>query len=43
MAVDVKSIYEVPITLHAEKIDQRIFDYFGLKNKKLDLYKWKKL
>ena len=41
MAVDVKSIYEVPITLHAEKIDQRIFDYFGLKNKKLDLYKWK--
>ena len=41
MAVDVKSIYEVPITLHAEKIDQRIFDHFGLKNKKLDLYKWK--
>ena len=41
MAVDVKSIYEVPITLHTEKIDQRIFDYFGLKNKKLDLYKWK--
>ncbi len=41
MAVDVKSIYEVPITLHAEKIDQRIFDYFGLKNKKLDLHKWK--
>ena len=41
MAVDVKSIYEVPITLHAEKIDQRIFDHFGLKNKKLDLHKWK--
>ena len=41
MAVDVKSIYEVPITLHVEKIDERIFDYFGLKKRKLDLYKWK--
>ena len=41
MAVDVKSIYEVPITLHSEQIDQRIFDYFGIKNKKINLSIWK--
>ena len=41
MAVDVKSIYEVPITLHSEQIDQRIFDYFRVKNKKINLSIWK--
>ncbi len=42
MAIDVNSIYEVPITLNSEKIDERIFDHFAIKKtKKLNLTVWK--
>ena len=42
MAIDVNSIYEVPITLHSEKIDDRIFDHFSItKKKKINLSVWK--
>ena len=41
MAVDVNSIYEVPIILSDEKIDQRIFDHFNIKEKKkINLTVW---
>ena len=43
MAIDVKSIYEVPLTLHSEKIHDRIFDHFLIKsNKKVSLDIWTK-
>ena len=43
MAVDVDSIYEVPMILHSEKINLRIFEHFSLKNNKiLNLQTWKK-
>ncbi len=42
MAIDVNSIYEVPITLHSEKIGDRIFDHFSITNKKkINLSLWK--
>tara|TARA_B100000989_G_scaffold298983_1_gene291626 strand:- start:2108 stop:3739 length:1632 start_codon:yes stop_codon:yes gene_type:complete len=42
MAVDVNTIYEVPIILSDEKIDQRIFDHFSIKEKKkINLSVWK--
>ncbi|MBK93999.1 MAG: CTP synthetase [Rickettsiales bacterium] len=42
MAIDVNSIYEVPITLHSEKIGDRIFDHFSItKKKKINLSVWK--
>ena len=42
MAIDVTSIYEVPITLHSEKIGDRIFDHFSItKKKKINLSVWK--
>ena len=42
--VDVKTIYEAPISFHKEKLDERVLSYFNVQNKKKpDLYKWKKI
>ncbi len=40
-ALDVKSIYEVPLTYHAEGLDTEVLNCFGLpSDKKPDLSKW---
>ncbi len=39
-AVDVKSIYEVPVVLHEEGIDSLVVKRLSLKTKDLDLSKW---
>ena len=42
--VDVKTIYEAPISFHKEKLDERVLSYFNVKNKKKpDLSKWKNI
>jgi len=42
--VDVKTIYEAPISFNKEKLDQRVLDYFNIKSKKLpNLIKWKNI
>ncbi len=42
--VDVKTIYEAPISFHKEKLDERVLSYFNVKNKKRpDLSKWKNI
>jgi len=42
--VDVKTIYEAPISFHKEKLDDRVLSHFNIKNKKLpDLTKWKSI
>jgi CTP synthase len=42
--VDVRTIYEAPITFHKEKLDERVLSYFNIKNKKLpNLSKWKSI
>ena len=42
--VDVKTIYEAPISFNKEKLDIRVLEYFGIKNlKKPDLSKWKNI
>jgi len=42
--VDVRTIYEAPISFHKEKLDDRVLSYFNIKNKKLpDLSKWKRI
>jgi CTP synthase len=42
--VDVKTIYEAPISFHKEKLDERVLSYFNIKNKKKpNLSKWKKI
>ena len=42
--VDVRTIYEAPISFHKEKLDSRVLSYFNIKNKKLpDLSKWKNI
>ncbi len=42
--VDVRTIYEAPISFHKEKLDDRVLSYFGVKNKKSpNLSKWKKI
>ena len=42
--VDVRTIYEAPISFHKEKLDDRVLSYFNIKNKKLpDLTKWKNI
>ena len=42
--VDVKTIYEAPISFHKEKLDERVLSYFNIKNKKRpDLSKWKNI
>jgi CTP synthase len=43
-ALDVKSIYEVPLTYHAEGLDRQVMDSFGIKDSEtLDLSVWKKI
>ena len=39
-ALDVSSIYKVPITYHNEGLDREVLKYFGLEAKKPDLYRW---
>jgi len=42
--IDVKTIYEAPISFHKEKLDERVLSYFKVKNKKLpNLSKWKNI
>ncbi len=42
--VDVRTIYEAPISFHKEKLDDRVLSHFNIKNKKLpDLSKWKNI
>ena len=42
--VDVRTIYEAPISFHKEKLDERVLSYFNIKNKKNpDLSKWKNI
>ena len=42
--VDVKTIYEAPISFHKEKLDDRVLTYFNIKSKKSpDLSKWKNI
>ena len=42
--VDVKTIYEAPISFHKEKLDDRVLSYFNIKNIKTpDLSKWKSI
>jgi len=42
--VDVKTIYEAPISFHKEKLDERVLFYFNIKSKKSpDLSKWKNI
>ena len=42
--VDVKTIYEAPISFHKEKLDDRVLSYFNIKSKKSpDLSRWKNI
>ena len=42
--VDVKTIYEAPISFHKEKLDERVLSYFKINNKKKpNLSKWKNI
>jgi len=42
--VDVRTIYEAPISFHKEKLDERVLSYFKIKNKKSpNLIQWKKI
>ena len=42
--VDVRTIYEAPISFHKEKLDDRVLSYFNIKSKKSpDLTKWKNI
>ena len=42
--VDVRTIYEAPISFYKEKLDNRVLSYFNIKNKKSpDLSKWKNI
>ena len=42
--VDVRTIYEAPISFYKEKFDERVLSYFNIKNKKIpDLTKWKNI
>ena len=42
--VDVKTIYEAPISFHKEKLDAQVLNYFNIKSKKTpNLTKWKKI
>ncbi|MBI5816265.1 MAG: CTP synthase [Nitrospinae bacterium] len=42
-AIDVKSIYEVPLTIHEEGLDARVVELLGLDKKESDLSEWKAL
>ena len=42
--IDVKTIYDAPISFHKEKLDERVLKYFGIKSKKSpNLLKWKNI
>jgi CTP synthase len=42
--IDVRTIYEAPISFHKEKLDNRVLSYFNIKNKEApNLSKWKKI
>ena len=42
--IDVKTIYEAPISFHKEKLDERVISYFKIKSKQSpNLTKWKKI
>ena len=42
--IDVKTIYEAPISFYKEKLDDRVLSYFKIKSrKKPNLEKWKKI
>ncbi len=42
--VDVKTIYEAPITFYNQKLDRQVLDYFNIKSKKnVNLNPWKKI
>ena len=42
--IDVKTIYEAPISFHKEKLDNQVLSYFKIKNNKSpDLTKWKNI
>ena len=42
--INVKTIYEAPISFNNEKLDQQVLDYFQLKSKKkVNLNPWKKI
>lgn len=42
-ALDVDSIYQVPLMLHHQRLDQEILFYFGMRQKRVpDLKNWKK-
>jgi len=42
--IDVRTIYEAPISFHKEKLDERVLNYFNINNKKTpNLSKWKKI
>ena len=42
--VDVKTIYEAPISFNKEKLDKQVLDYFKIKSKKnVNLNPWKKI
>tara|TARA_B100001175_G_scaffold314799_1_gene324954 strand:+ start:1306 stop:2931 length:1626 start_codon:yes stop_codon:yes gene_type:complete len=42
--VDVRTIYEAPISFHKEKLDARVLSYFNIQSKKApDLNKWKNI
>ena len=42
--VDVKTIYEAPISFNRENLDKRVLDYFKIKTrKKVNLHPWKKI
>ena len=42
--VDVKTIYEAPISFYNEKLDRQVLDYFNIKSKKnVNLNPWKKI
>lgn len=43
-ALDVKTIYEVPLSYHAEGLDTQVLDAFGIKDaKEPDLSKWEEI
>jgi CTP synthase len=42
-ALDVSSIYEVPLTYHKEGLDTQVLECFGLKAREPDLSKWKNI
>jgi CTP synthase len=42
-ALDVSTIYEVPLTYHAEGLDDAVMDCFALENKEPDLSGWKEI